>query len=90
MKESTKHMDIKLNAHHVHFANWGVPTDYPQPVVVLVTWWEPEMGCETFFFGSGDEARKALASPEWNRQWMSELDDEWEIHDDVVIRVMAF
>ena len=57
---------------------------------MLVTWWEPDMDSETFFYANAEYAAQALSSPEWNQQFMSELDDEWEIHDDVVVRVMAF
>jgi hypothetical protein len=80
----------KRYAEYVHVANWAIPSDYPQPVVVLVTFWEPEMTAQTFIYHDAQSALKALSSPEWNQQFMSELDDEWEIHDDVVIHVMAF
>ena len=80
----------KRNANYVHVANWSVPTDYPQPVVVLVTMWEPNMHSETFYYDDAQTALEVISSPEWNQQFMSELDDEWEIHDDVVVRVMFF
>jgi S-formylglutathione hydrolase FrmB len=80
----------KRYADYIHFSRWVVRSDSSQPVVVLVTWWEPEMGSEVFFYPNAKAAIKALNSPEWNQQFMTELDDEWEIHDDVVIRVMAF
>ena len=79
----------KRNADYVHFANWLIPKNWQGPVVVLVTWWEPQTDSETFFYEDGQEALRVLSSPEWNQQFMSELDDEWEIHDDVVVRVMA-
>ena len=80
----------KRNAEYVHFANWDVPPDYSEPVVVLVTWWEPDMGTETYVYHDGPSALKAISSQPWNHQFMSELDDEYEVHDDVTIRVMAF
>lgn len=80
----------KRNANYVHYANWSVSTDYREPVVVLVTWWEPEVGSQTFFYDNAAHAAQALSLPMWNQQFMSELDDEWEIHDDIVVRVMAF
>ena len=75
---------------YIHFANWTVHETYKEPVVVLVTWWEPEMGTDVFVYDDAEEALKAMSLPEWNQQWMTELDDKWEVHDDVVIRVMAF
>ena len=80
----------KRFADYVHYANWSVPSHYSEPVVVLVTWWEPEVGSETFFYHDAQSALKALSSPEWNQQFMTELENEWEIHDDIVVRVMAF
>ena len=80
----------KKNADYVHFANWLIPKNWQEPVVVLVTWWEPEIGSTTFFYEDADEALKTLSSPEWNQQFMTELDDAWHEHDDVVVRVMAF
>ena len=80
----------KRFADYRHYSNWDVPSDYSEPVIVLVTWWEPDMGSETFVYHDARSALKALNSPEWNQQFMSELDDEWEIHDDIVVRVMAF
>jgi len=80
----------KRNANYVHYSNWSIPVDYPQPVVVLVTYWEPEMEAHTFIYDDAQEALEAISSPEWNQQFMSEDDDEFEIHDDVVVHVMAF
>ena len=81
---------MKTGADYVHFTNWSVPQTYSEPVVVLVTWWEPDMGSETFVYHDAKSALKAISSQPWNQQFMSELDDEWEVHDDVTIRVMAF
>ena len=79
----------KPNADYVHFSNWLVWSESLEPVIVLVTWWDPEMGAETFIYDNAEEALKAISSPEWNQQFMTELDDEWEIHDDVAVQVMA-
>ena len=81
---------MKRNADYIHDAIWMVDKDHVQPVVVLVTWWEPELDSDTFHYDNAEEALEAISSPEWNQQFMSEDDDEFEIHDDVVIRVMAF
>jgi len=80
----------KLNANYIHYSNWFVPQDYKEPVVVLVTWWEPEPDSETFFHENAEEALKAISSPEFNQDFMTELENEWEVHDDIVIRVMAY
>ena len=84
----------KPNADYVHFSNWLVPSESLEPVIVLVTWSEtwsdPEMRAETFIYDNAEEAIKAISSPEWNQQFMTELDDEWEIHDDVIVQVYGW
>ena len=83
---------LKKNAEHVHPMKWmgGLSKDCDTPVLVIVTWWEPEQDSASFLFENGPEALEQIQSPEFNQQFMSELDDEWEIHDDVTFRVIPF